>query len=365
MLAIIIVSILVGFVSIVSLVVSIPYVLRRNRRIFSHALLSIVRDALPLDEGLDSYRIDAPLTMKHIFRNVLKGIYRGKSLSQAMMKNRFFFGPTVIRLIQAGEESGQLLNAIEVADTIYAEGERGYFDYRSARFYLVYLIFLLLSIFTMSLFIATYIFPKWQEMFAQFGTPLPKAASYWILFTRSGLVSIFLLFILSAFIICLILVLSGARLGKVGYRIPFLGPRARDRNLSHFCRTLAVLLKHVKTLPEALKLTSDATGVYEYSYLAHQALAQIERGRTLSESLPENILVPATARWLIRSGELSGTLDQNLERAANYYHSRYIERSQTISRISLPFMVIFAGLIVGSYCFCVFSMLLQVMKVNF
>jgi len=364
MLAIIVILILVALVIIISLVVSIPYILRRNRRIFTQALVDIISEGLPLDEALESYYIDSPLTMKHIFRSVLKGIYRGKPLSQAMMKNRFFFGPAAIRLIQAGEESGQLLNAVEVADAIYAEGERRYFDYRSARFYPVYMVFLLFSILSMSLFIATYIFPKWEEMFYEYGTPLPKAAFYWILFSRSGLVSLLLLILLLILIIYIVLRISGPRLGTVGYYIPFLGPRARDRNLSHFCRTLAVLLRHMKTLPEALKLTCDAMAVYEYSRIAHRAAAEVEHGRNLSDALPDNILVPATAKWLIRSGELSGTLDENLERAANYYHNRYIERSQAISRISLPLLVMLAGLIVGSYCYSVFSMLLELMDAS-
>ena len=365
MLAIIVIFIFVAAAIIISLVVSIPYIFRRNRRIFTQALLAIVSDGLPLDEGLESYFIDAPLTMKHVFRNVLKGIYKGKPLSQAMMRNSFFFGPTAIRLIQAGEQSGQLLNAVEVADAIYAEGERRYFDYRSARFYPVYMIFLLFSILILSFFIATYIFPKWQDMFAEFAIPLPKAAFYWLIFSRSGLISFLFLIMLLIFIAYIVLKISGPRLGTVGYYIPFLGPRARDRNLSHFCRTLAVLLRHMKTLPEALKLTCDAMAVYEYSRIAHRAAGEVEQGRNLSDALPESILIPSTAKWLIRSGELSGTLDENLERAANYYHNRCIERSQAISRISLPALVIIAGLVVGSYCYSVFSMLLRIMDASF
>ena len=164
------------------------------------------------------------------------------------------------------------------------------------------------------------------------------------------------------FLLYLILRFSGARLGKAAYYIPIFGSCARDYNLSYFCRTLAIFLRRLKTLPEALDLTAGAIPNIEYALSAHNTLINVQKGRALSDSLSRGILFPATAQLLIRSGELSGNLDENLERAANFYHTSYIKKTQIIRRLTLPLIVIWVGIIVGIYGYVVFSLLTKVMS---
>ena len=343
------------FVIIGIMVITVPYIIRRNRRIFSSALFEVMREGLPLEEGLKAYYLDASFTIKHVFRNVLKGLYRGQSLSQSMMKNRIFLGKRAIKLMQAGEKSGQLLNMAKVLDDICAEDERRYFDYKSipARFYPFYLVLLILAIFPIAETFTKALL-QFEEMFAEFelnAEAVFTTRRFFFHMTRIGFVALLI------YLIYILLRYAGVRLGKAGYYVPFIGLCARDHNLSYFCRTLAISLKRLKTLPEALKLTGEAMPFYEYFSSAEAALRDIEKGKSLSESIPEGILFPPTAKLLIRSGELSGNLDGNLERAAHYYHTSYVKRSQLIWRITLPVVVIWAGIIVGAYGLVIFSLL--------
>ena len=342
-------------------IISIPYIIRRNRKIFSSTLLSIMKDGTPLEEGLKVHYVDAPFTIKHVFRNIHKALCKGNPLWKSMMKHRFFLGKTAIRLIQSAEESGQLLEMVKVLDIIYAEDLRRYSEYRSARYYpyfLLYLFFLIMPIQILNIFFIVYISDELKEMFGEFkmATTIIERGFNITLCMGFVLLIVFLIFVFHA-----ILRISGARLSVISYRIPFFGICDRDRNLSYFCRTCAALLKQLKTLPEVLKIASEAMPAHEYACFAAQAKKDLEKGRSLGQSIQNNILFPTTARWLIRSGELSGNLDENLERAANYYHNRFVERSLTIRGIMMPAIVIGGGVIVGTYGLVMFAMFRRLM----
>ena len=86
-------------------IISIPYIIRRNRKIFSSTLLSIMKDGTPLEEGLKVHYVDAPFTIKHVFRNIHKALCKGNPLWKSMMKHRFFLGKTAIRIPKSDSPS--------------------------------------------------------------------------------------------------------------------------------------------------------------------------------------------------------------------------------------------------------------------
>jgi type II secretory pathway component PulF len=199
-----------------------------------------------------------------------------------------------------------------------------------------------------------YILPKFEEMFHEYAVSphiffFPR--SFFFCAARIGIA------VATLVLVYLLLRYTGIRLGKAGYYVPIVGRCARDYNLSYFLRTFSWFLRRLKRLGEALRLTAQAMPYYEYAAGASAAAADVEQGKALSQSLPEGILFPPTARLLIRSGELSGTLDTNLEQAADYYYTRYIRRSQMMWRVALPLVVLWAGIIAGTYAYVVFSLL--------
>ena len=70
-------------------------------------------------------------------------------------------------------------------------------------------------------------------------------------------------------------------------------------------------------------------------------------GSGFTQPLIETGLFPGAARQMFKVGEETGTLDQQLEVAAEYFNRELEYRIKTFTTLFEPIMIIFVGVIVG------------------
>ena len=185
-----------------------------------------------------------------------------------------------------------------------------------------------------------FVLPRFQKFFTDLDAKLPlptrvllSASNFltrwWFVFAGVGL---------------LLVILIGASLrtprgravfDKLLLRTPALGDLMRHVILERFCRILSSMMEAGVPLPEAMRVTTEA---------AREAMM---RGEGLATPLAETGLVPASARQMIRVGENTGTLDQQLSTAATFFERELDYKIKRFTSLFEPAILIGVGLVVG------------------
>jgi general secretion pathway protein F len=140
-------------------------------------------------------------------------------------------------------------------------------------------------------------------------------------------------------------------------------PGARDVCLARFARVLSLLTRYSVPLPEALRLSGDASGSERLRRVAADLAERIEAGQTLRASLPAAARLPAFLRWLMQVGEHQGTLPDSLDQAASVYEQRALARLNWFRRVVPPAIVlVLGGVITLTYALSVFVPMTQLLE---
>ena len=100
-------------------------------------------------------------------------------------------------------------------------------------------------------------------------------------------------------------------------------------------------------LPDALAVATDGTNNVVFRRKLVDAREAMMRGEGLAGPLAETDLFPAAARQMIRVGEETGTLDDQLETAANYFERELDYKITRFTNLFEPAVIIFMGVVVG------------------
>jgi type IV pilus assembly protein PilC len=134
---------------------------------------------------------------------------------------------------------------------------------------------------------------------------------------------------------------------RFSLRVPAVGDVLRFAVAERFCRILGAMLRAGVPVPEAMTAATEATNNRVYISGLSGARDATLRGEGISRPIADTELFPKPVEKMLRVGEESGTLDQQLESAADYCES---ERSYKLKRLTTlfePAVIVFMGVIVG------------------
>ncbi len=112
-----------------------------------------------------------------------------------------------------------------------------------------------------------------------------------------------------------------------------------------FLKILALLVEHETPLHEALVLAGHATGNRQIMVSSTEIAQRLQNGDSLQDSLKPATRLPRFLRWMLRSGEENGKLNETLKLAADVYEKRASRRAELL-RVVLP--VVLTVFIAGS-----------------
>jgi type IV pilus assembly protein PilC len=138
-----------------------------------------------------------------------------------------------------------------------------------------------------------------------------------------------------------------ARMDAVLLRLPVVGDLTQTAILERVCRILSSMLKAGVDLPRSMLVTADSANNAVY----HKALEEIREammeGQGLAGPIARSGLFPGAARQMFRVGEETGTLDQQLDVAAEYYNRELETKLDRATALFEPAIIIFMGVVVG------------------
>ena len=197
-----------------------------------------------------------------------------------------------------------------------------------------------------------FVLPKFKDFFKGFGAKLPVTTQllldlgdlftkyWWVLGAGVGLAAVILLPYAKS--------QSGRYLrNRIALRMPVLREVVRASVVERFCRILAAMIQAGIPIADAMAAAIDSTDNQVFVRKLIPASEHMLRGEGLSRPLGETGLFPGMVVQMMRVGEETGTLDQQLEIAADYYEAQLGFKLDRLTTLFEPMIIIVMGIIVG------------------
>ncbi|HEU4963795.1 MAG TPA: type II secretion system F family protein, partial [Bacilli bacterium] len=116
--------------------------------------------------------------------------------------------------------------------------------------------------------------------------------------------------------------------------------RIPSKDFVPFLRQFATLFKAGVTLVESLRILAEQTTNKKLQKILPEVAAQVARGNQLSEAfLPHQVAFPPVFVNLIRAGEVTGNLEEVLERLADLMEKEHYTREKVKSALTYPAII--------------------------
>ncbi|HEY0061055.1 MAG TPA: type II secretion system F family protein [Telluria sp.] len=318
--------------------------------LFSQELLALLTAGLGIVEGLEALlEKEANPATRTVLERLLGGLREGKRFSSVLAEQPDLFPPLYIGIVRAAEGTSDLPRSLS-----------RFIDYQqridvvrskivSAAIYPVILLTVGAGV---SLFLITYVVPRFAEVYQGAGRDLPwmsRMLLSWGQFAGqhgSLLAGAFAALAVGAVLAWRRLTRDGG-LGRLLARLPGIGERVRIYELSRLYLTLGMLSEGGITILHAIDTVQAMVSASVRSSLV-AARADIESGLPLSTAFEAHQLTTPISLRMLRVGERTGDMGPMLTQSAAFYDgeiSRWIDR---FTRTFEPLLMAAIGLVVGA-----------------
>lgn len=332
--------------------------------VLTQQLSTLIRAGLPIDEALAALADEASdQRLRAIVAALRSRVMEGRTLASSMAEFPQSFPEIVCATVQAGEQSGELADALErLAD--YAESRDNLNRELISAF--AYPILLLTVAVAVVAGLMISVVPRVVDVFNNLGAQLP-----WLtraLIAISAFLSGYGWLLTLALVVGVIawrLMLRNAqmrhRLDAFWLRLPLLGRVVRAAETARVTRTLAVLTGAGVPVLESLRLAAQTLKRLPLQEAMRRAAQRVREGTAIARALSETRAFPPVALRLISSGERSGRLAEMFEAAA-VQQAREVKSALDLLRAVLaPLIILFVGALVLAI---VLAILLPIFELN-
>jgi len=289
-------------------------------------------------------------TLRSILKQVKKDIESGQDFSAALSRYPKVFNNTVVALAKAGEKTGAL-GAMLARAAGYLQAE--YETTAKVRAAMVYPAIMLVMAVGVTVFLLTFVLPRFIPMFEARHVALPKitvmtlAASNFL----RGHWKTFLALAGGVFAILAIMRRSQSGreyLDQIKLSVPLLGPIYRRIAISRSCRTLSTVLYAGVPILDGLDLAaaiSDNTIIRGAWLTVRDGIME---GRRVCDCMKTETIFPRPLVQMVAAGEDAGNLDQVLGKVAEFYERELEVTIKTATSLIEPAMIIIMGIVVGT-----------------
>jgi type IV pilus assembly protein PilC len=317
---------------------------------FSRQMAAFVRTGIPITEALEVVEDgSANKRFRHIVASMREQINNGVPFADALAEHSNIFPPYYIGILRSSELTGQLDLALEQLSGYIERDLEAKSKIKAAMVYPA--VIFGTSILTVVI-LAVWVMPKFVVFFKnlQAKLPLPTrimigasalAQSLWFVWT-----GLFLAF-------CAVLVWmhksTKGRLvrDRLFLRVPLVREVVLYAVTERVCRIIGAMVKAGVPLPDTLNAAIQGANNQVFERGMTTARERMLEGEGLAAPIGDTRLFPRAATQMMRVGEETGTLDIQLENAAEYYGHELEFKLKKLTSLFEPAVIIFMGLIVG------------------
>lgn len=307
----------------------------------------LVSAGLPLHESL-LHCASGSTASRAVSARLAAALSNGVPLSQAMAEQPRSFNALMCSIVHAGEVSGTLDRALQRVHDLL---ERRTALKAQLRKSLSYPVFMLSALGVLAPVLVSVLVPQLTGLLA-----LTETEMRWytraLIATADALSAHGLIWILIAVCwatLCLGLVrvnpAARAWVSHTALRIPIVGSAYRYSVLALACRQLAELHRSGLVLHDALRLVAQGVANTHLRACFDSAAAGVGRGQQLHQLLAEMPALPTLMVHLVKTGELSGRLENTLEQAAKVFEYESVRRLERFSAVIGPVVLLCAAML--------------------
>ncbi len=330
-----------------------------DKIIFARNLATMLSAGLPLSRALSVLeRQTRNAKLKEVVVTIDESIKKGKSLHEAMEEHPDVFPKLFSAMVKAGEESGKLAESLR---GIAEQTERSHNLTKKIRGAMMYPGIILTAMVVIGVAMLVYVVPTLTNTFKEFHVELPLTTRI-IIGVSDWLTAHFILAVVG-----LGVAVTGFVVGlrtKKGRRIfeftllhtPLIKGLVKETNTARVARTLSSLLSSGVEVMQAFSITREVIQNSYFRAVLVEAERQIEKGNQMAKAFSENEnLFPPLMSELVAVGEETGQLSSMLLQVAEFYESEVDQKTQNMSTIIEPFLMIVIGIAVGFFALSVIS----------
>lgn len=322
-------------------------------------LSSMLTAGLPLTRALSVIeRQSDNLKMKQVMVAVRENINKGKQFHESLELYPKLFSDLYTAMVRAGEEGGQLSEALGILSLQMEQSSSLKKKIRGAMIYpsIVIIVMIIIGIIMM-----IYVVPSVTSTFVKLDIELPTTTKI-LIFTSSFMSEHAIATLVGMFaIVGGFVYFLRTTYGKIIFhflivRIPVIGKIAKEVNAARTARTLSSLLTAGVDVIHAIKITEDVVQNIYYKKILAEAAQRVEKGSSLSEIFIEKSnLYPVLVGEMISVGEETGQISNMLRELAVFYEKEIDQKTKDLSTIIEPILMVVIGSAVGFFALAIIA----------
>lgn len=321
-----------------------------EKAIVIRELAILLQSGVSLAEAVESIgKTHTDSAIGTAFSHVHGKLRGGEKFSRALQTAQLEWPDYLFQLVEAGEHTGKLAQALQSAATQMEYEQRIRSEMRNA---LIYPSILVFSGIAATLLIFIVVVPKFANILKNSRAQIPDI-SVWVLtaglFVKENLLWIGLGAAAAA--------LAGIRLATnpalrarmllAFSRMPVLGNWLIETEIGRWAAMLSTLLENRVPILKAMELAQDGMRLETVKHKLQQVLREVRGGKKMAEALAGVQVLNVTGINLVRVGERSGELAHMLRTLATLYENAGRERLKRFLILLEPAAILVIGGVIG------------------
>jgi type IV pilus assembly protein PilC len=327
--------------------------------IFTRNLSAMLSSGIALSRALEILEKQTTnLKLKKVINLLETGIEEGEAFSASLKKFPDVFSSLFVAMVRAGEESGKLVEALDV---VGKQLEQGYTLRKKVKSAMMYPSIVLFAMVIIGIIMFIYVVPTLTSTFKEFNMELPMSTKIIMgisdflvantVLALSLIVAVFIAFVLG------LRTKTGQRASDfVSLHMPVISPIVKEYNAAQTTRTLSSLFSSGVSVVEALSITEDVMQNSYYKAVLSKAKDVVQKGVPLSSVFMENQdIYPLLVGEMMQVGEETGKLSDMLEKIAVFFEEEVSIVTKDLSTVIEPILMLFIASAVGFFAISMIS----------
>lgn len=320
----------------------------KKKEAFYNELGTLVKSGIALKTALELTSSSYTNKDKLIFEVIQAEVLAGSTLSEAL-RERGKFSSYEFYSVRIGEETGRLAEVlIELAKYYKSKISQR----RKIIGAITYPLLVLSTSFAAIFFMIKFVVPMFADVFKRFGGKLPYVTSVIVSFSDWFDRNIY--FVLLFPVVLIAFYIWGRKKdwfkrwsSLLLLQVPIVGEIVKKIYLARFANTMRLLTGTNTPLLSAMEMVRQMISFYPIEQSLILAEKDILLGSTLSATLAKNEFYPAKFVQMIKIAEEVNKLEYFFEQLASQYTEEVEYKTNAISGLLEPLIIIFLGLAVG------------------
>ena len=336
--------------SILQLEVAGSSVKRADLMHLSRQLAAFVRAGLPILDAVHTIAEESDnQSTRRVMRDIEDSLRSGERFSDCLERHPKVFPEFYRGIVRSAELTGELDSVLMRLATYIERDLEARRKIKSATMYPA--VIMVMSVITI-IVLASFVLPKFKIFFASLDAKLPLPTR--MLLAVTDFLSSWWWVIVLAFVGVVAAVVAALQTERGKYAkdrlvlaVPVVGSTIEYALCERFCRILASMVSAGVPLPESLRVATESLKNRVYVRALGGVGEAMLEGQGLSTPLSKIDMFPNTAVQMLRVGEETGTLDNQLEVTAQYYETELDYKIKKLTSLFEPAVIVVMGLLVG------------------